>query len=411
MDISLFEWQHDAFYASKAKFNAIPAGRRTGKTQGAALTALIFAANGDPCLWVDTINSNIDRYIERYFVPPLQDSKLSYKWNVQKKLLKIENGYIDFRSADRPESIEGFGYRRIFLNEAGIILKNEYLYTNAILPMLLDFKDSQLYAFGTPKGKINRDAEPHRFHIMWESVLRGDKNYAGVNLTSYDNPLFDEQSVRDLEDEMSKISPEAVQQEIYAQFLDANEELVFNYSQLSFFSMNQLNIQNKKAVLGSIDVADEGTDSFSFPIGTIIGDKIFITDWLFTKENTDYTTPQAAGMIRDGKLDYVSIETNNHGSVVMKDIEKLVSGTTILPIHQQSNKHSRIIANSGFIRSNFVFREDFTAGSDYDKAMKQLFTYTKSGKIDGKNIPHDDAPDALAQLAAVARDIFGHIWY
>ena len=41
-------------------------------------------------------------------------------------------GVSDFRSVDRPENIEGFGYDKAFLNEAGIILRDEYLWYNAI---------------------------------------------------------------------------------------------------------------------------------------------------------------------------------------------------------------------------------------------------------------------------------------
>ena len=55
---------------------------------------------------------------------------------------------------------------KIFLNEAGIILKNNYLYTNTILPMLMDYPDSQLIAAGVPKGKIKKDGTEHIFYTL-----------------------------------------------------------------------------------------------------------------------------------------------------------------------------------------------------------------------------------------------------
>ena len=55
-------------------------------------------------------------------------------------ILKIGNSSLDFRSADKPENIEGFGYALIILNEAGIILKNRRLWEETIRPMAMDYK-------------------------------------------------------------------------------------------------------------------------------------------------------------------------------------------------------------------------------------------------------------------------------
>jgi len=52
-----------------------------------------------------------------------------------------------------------------------------------------------------------------------------------------------------------------------------------------------------------------------------------------------------------------------------------------------------------------VFRDDYEIGSDYDKAMKQLFHYTKDGKA-----LHDDAPDSVALLVSLARDLYQNKW-
>lgn len=402
MPIDFFKWQREVFTQSKTKYNVIPAGRRTGKTQGGISDSIISAADGSPCLWVDTINSNIDRYVERYYEPIMKANDIDYKWNAQKKILNIENGFIDMRSSDRPENIEGFGYRKIYLNEAGIILKDDSLYTNSILPMMLDYDDSQLFAFGTPKGKINKQGEPHRFWTLWQNVLNGNANYSGRMLSSYDNPLLTTETIKELEIEIGKLDPDAIPQEIHGQFIDSSGDKLFNFSELQYFKLKDLNKQNIEARLGAIDVADEGDDFYSMPCGAKSGRKIYITDWLFARENTDYTIPQSTARIRGNRMNYCVIETNNQGSVVMKEIQKQISsGTTLFPKYNKGKKHSRIILNSGFIKDNFVFRDDYELGSDYDKAMKQLFGYTKDGKA-----THDDAPDSLALMAEMISKLF-----
>lgn len=406
MNIELFDWQHEIFLNSKARFNVLPAGRRTGKTKGASLGAMVHVARGDEVLWVDTIYSNIDRYVERYFLPVLKESNFNYSWNVQKKLLKIEKGYIDFRSADRPESIEGFGYNKIFLNEAGIILKDDYLYTNSILPMLMDHPNSQLYAFGTPKGKINKEGKKHRFYALWERVIAQDPAYSGMQLRSYDNPMLSPDDITELEKEIRLISEDAVRQEINAEFLDASDECIFDYSRMQKFSINDINRENVECVLGAIDVADEGTDALSFPIGYLIGHKFYVIDWIHTKANTDYSIPACTDMIKRERTDYCAIETNNHGALFYKQIADDVRQTTLIPIFQTTKKHSRIVQRAGFVHNYFVFRNDYQPGSDYEKAMSEFLSYTKDGKA-----KHDDAPDAITTLASVLLDLFEHKWF
>src|SRR3989304_753994 len=96
-------------------------------------------------LWVDVVNSNIDKYIERYFIPHLNKlPRTMWEWRKQAKMITIQDAYIDFRSADTPETMEGFGYDKAFLNEAGIILKNEYLWNNAIMPMFWDYPQAKV---------------------------------------------------------------------------------------------------------------------------------------------------------------------------------------------------------------------------------------------------------------------------
>src|SRR3989304_5607657 len=130
-------------------------GRRFGFTKGASNFTIKSALAGTykKGLWVDTVNANIERYVERYFIPALRKLPPNlWHWRKQQKILEIKNFYMDFRSADTPETIEGFGYDLAILNEAGIILKNRYLWDNAIRPMLWDYRPRTVIG-GTPKGK------------------------------------------------------------------------------------------------------------------------------------------------------------------------------------------------------------------------------------------------------------------
>lgn len=206
------------------RYTIVKKGRRVGLTKGGANAFIEYCVEDDiPLLWGDTISSNIDKYYERYFLPELkrlEKEGITYKWSEKKRELRIAGSTIDFRSADRPENWEGFGYRKIFLNEAGIILEDDYLWNNAVLPMMLDHPDSELIAAGVPKGKYKKDGSKHKFFDLWEKVESGNKDYRGLFYSSYDNPLLLPEDIKALENE---IPPEDVQQEIYGEFVDKAE--------------------------------------------------------------------------------------------------------------------------------------------------------------------------------------------
>ena len=230
LNLSYTEAQMEIFFPSKEyKYTFVPKGRRLGATKGAAFAVIEWLCDGiTPVLWVDTINGNIDRYFERYMQPVLTASKIPFNWNKQKKELKVFNSVLDFRSSDQPENIEGFGYKKIILNEAGIILKDNYLYTNAILPMMLDYPESQLYALGTPKGKFNKDGSDHLYYKLCEKAMHDPDGMSRVlKYSTYDNPTLSLGLIKELENEIALIDARQIPQEIHGEFIELTGENPF----------------------------------------------------------------------------------------------------------------------------------------------------------------------------------------
>ena len=212
-EITYHKKQKEILFGSDARFKVIAKGRRFGLTKGFANYVIDKMLDGNsPVLWVDTIYGNIDRYVERYFIPVLKKlPKRLWKYRSNRNDLKIGNSVCDFRSADNPENIEGFGYALIVINEAGIVLKNRSLWNETILPMILDYKADVLIG-GTPKGKtVKRTNEKHLFYELYErghtpsikdghpSIQEGNKSsWTSFNFSSYDNPLLDPKEIDEL---------------------------------------------------------------------------------------------------------------------------------------------------------------------------------------------------------------------
>lgn len=391
-----------SIFDSKARYKVASKGRRFGLTKGAANDFIRAALQRDfkQGLWVDTVNVNIDRYVERYFLPNLRKLPDNlYKWSKQSKVLYILDSYIDFRSVDRPENIEGFGYDKAFLNEAGIILKNDYLWNNAIRPMLWEFKPTTVIG-GTPKGKGT-------FFELYQRGLDPEQRlYEAFHFTSFDNPYLD---AKMLEEEIKSLPEMARKQEIYAEFLDDSGVVFRGLKQV-------MNATPEKPKSGHIYVV--GVDLAKQEDFTVISvydrstnkqvyqDRFNQIDWPFQKHKiksvsrhynnalvyldaTGLGDPIADDLSREG----VPVEPITLTNTSKKEmIEKLViwieqQTIAILNLEETYNEFSNYtydISSTGKIRYNAPtgFHDDIVIS--HALAVQGLFPIAESEKIEEK---------------------------
>ena len=341
LDLTYTAQQNQVFFLSEDyRFIIVPKGRRFGATQGAMQAAIEWALEGEPVLWGDTINSNIDRYFERYGKPVLQRSGIDYNFSSQQKKLTFpySAGFIDFRSADRPENWEGFGYKRLILNEAGIILKNDYLYINAVLPMMMDYPESRLYAMGVPKGKVKKDGKEHKFYTLYRSALNGEDGYRLLRYSSYDNPFLDAVTVKELEDEISKMNPVMVKQEIYGEFVDEVFDALWSPEIIKHVDK----LPEMQRVLVAIDPsASKGGDE----VGIIVTGKSGNNYYVIADLSGNYSPGQwgsiTANAVKTYNADAIIIETNQGGEMAEKVVRQYDPHTRIIKIHAVKAKQIR----------------------------------------------------------------------
>jgi hypothetical protein len=158
---------------------------------------------GKKGIHVDTSQSNIGKYVDRYYRPILGSLWEYCRHDKQRHILQLPNkSYIDFGSAERPEIMEGFEYDYALLNEAGIILKKPQLWDNTLRPMFKG-KNTKVRIIGTPKGK-------NKFHELAHM-------YENYHFPSSASPFWEES---ELEDIKSKVPQRVWEQEYLAQFLD-----------------------------------------------------------------------------------------------------------------------------------------------------------------------------------------------
>ncbi len=162
-------------------------------------------------LWVDQTLRPIRRYVQRYFAPLLRGTR--WRWDAQGLTLHFQGGAIcDFGSATRPELLEGFGYHCLWINEAGHLLRDERLYFETLLPMVMESREGRVFIVGTPKGR-------GLFQQMYEwgrdPALAAD--WQSFRTTSEEGGLVDKAWLERVRQQMPA---RAFRQEIEAEFLD-----------------------------------------------------------------------------------------------------------------------------------------------------------------------------------------------
>lgn len=182
--------------------------------------------------------------------------------------------------------------------------------------------------------------------------------------------------------------------------------LLFPKSELMYFKFDELKGKTPDGNIGACDVADKGNDDLCAPFADVYGDRLFVTDVVFTKDAVEITEPRVAQAVIDNKCDQMRIEANNGGRIFAINVRKAVKGRNskceIQARHTTQNKETRILMRAGWIKKHCVFLAptEYKKGSDYDRFMKALTKYKKEGGNE-----HDDAPDGMTILAEFAESI------
>lgn len=147
-----------------------------------------------------------------------------------------------------------------------------------------------------------------------------------------------------------------------------------------------------------VDVADQGKDYLAAAVGAVIGEHVYIVDYVYTRDNTDITIPRVAEMLNKWNVSYCRVESNSMGAMFSRVLAKLTK-TKILQIANQQNKMTRIIMNSAFLMRSCSFVNTGTPESI--QFIDNILSFSKEGK--NKN---DDAPDCAAGLSQFIQSMF-----
>lgn len=193
------------------------------------------------------------------------------------------------------------------------------------------------------------------------------------------------------------LSAEQFESEFQQQPFEA-KGLLFNKDELNYF-FELPKDRDPDTIIAVGDTAESGSDSTSMPVAMIYGNAVYIVDVVFDDSPAEVTKPECAKCLIGNRVASAVFESNNAGQYYARDVDQIIRergySVGIRTKRTISNKQTRIEFASDNIKKNFYFKHPSTykRGSQYWNFMKELTTYTRSGKV-----PHDDAPDSLSLL-------------
>ena len=163
------------------------------------------------------------------------------------------------------------------------------------------------------------------------------------------------------------------------------------------------------AILSVCDTKDRGKDYCAMPIVYQYGNDYYVEKIICDNSNPEVVETRLVMEMLAHKVQLSRFESNSAGGRVAQKVQEQIKAkggkTKITTKYTTSNKETKIIVNSPFIKEHCLFKDDTVIGNDkeYRRAMQFLCSYAMSGKN-----KFDDIPDAFAQLSEFIQSLSGN---
>lgn len=157
------------------------------------------------------------------------------------------------------------------------------------------------------------------------------------------------------------------------------------------------------AIIGVCDTKSTGIDDMVLPVMYKYGEDYYMEDCI-CDDNTNFGVQieRLSNIIIEHNMQQCEFESNAGGDRLARDVsievDKQGGRCNITSKPTESNKETRIIVNSDWVKKHVLFKDEslYQKKSDYGKFMTNLTTYSVVGNQKTKR---DDVPDCLANFA------------
>lgn len=207
-------------------------------------------------------------------------------------------------------------------------------------------------------------------------------------------------------DDMSTNLDDASFRALYMNEPIEREGLLYHSDELRRFF--ELPLGEPDAVIGICDTKDKGTDYAFLPVVHVYGNDYYVTDCVCDNNLPNVVDVRLVDILLRNSVQMCRFESNAAGGRIAEKIQNEVKEkggiTRITTKFTSSNKETKIIVNSAWVKEHCLFKDEslYKKNSDYGKMVNMLTSYTVAGK--NKN---DDVPDGFAMLSEFAQSLSG----
>ena len=159
-----------------------------------------------------------------------------------------------------------------------------------------------------------------------------------------------------------------------------------------------LPMEQPNSIIAVCDTKDAGPDYCVMPIAYRYGDDFYIDTILCDNGKPEAIEERIVSLLIDKNVRSCRFESNRGAGRVAESIQNKVRErggiTRITTKWNQTNKETRIIADSPFVKQHCLFKDESLYDKEYRTAMAQLCGWTMTGRN-----KHDDVPDAFSMLS------------
>lgn len=346
------------------QFRHLVAGRRGGKTYSAAEDTAYYmlhpeqwwldfhGKDNDEPLWAWILTKNYPEGFPsmREFLQVLKrhglNAGLDFRYHKGEKYVEFQNGsFLQFKTADDPDSLRGAGLNILWMDEAAFI-PNEEAY-NVVFPALTD-KKGCIVSTTTPKGK----------NWFYKEFFEGDRyddpDQVAVEYRSIDNPYLDQNVI---DRARRRYHPQLFKQEYMARF-DAFQGVELAGEWLSYYNLSDLPKKDGKLKLKTyvgvdpaISLADTA-DRFAMALIGITEDhtQAYLLDLYAGR----IPFPEQVEKIRQWHIKYrpqaIGIETTAYQAALAQQSMRLANFPPIGEIPAKGKKKERIMAMAPYFQ-------------------------------------------------------------
>ena len=355
------------------------------------------------------------------------DAEGEYLWkdvfpNVKVVSTNAKDCRIDFGKSKRFETLE---FTSIGTGNAGLYRASRLLYCDDLVSGIevalskerLD-KLWQTYTTDLRQRKIGDHCKELHIATRWsvhDVIGRLEQEYADSDRAKFIViPALDENEESNFDylygvgfntefyHEQMNIMDDASWRALYMNQPIEREGLLYSESELKrYFELPE---GDPDGVIAICDTKDRGKDYAFLPVAYVYGNDYYIADCVCDNGLPNVVEPRIIECLLRNKVQMARFEHNNAGGRIAKDIQEEVKKrggiTKITTKYTTSNKETKIIVNSSFVKEHFLFKDNsmYLKKDDYGRMMDMLCTYTVAGKN-----KHDDVPDGMAMLSEYAQ--------